>query len=543
MAAVCYNSTAQILYSNTFDNGLNGMKIVDSDGNAPHPNVSEFGGSWTALPSTRFEQYNSAAAVSTSFYSPSNTSDDWLITPAINIPVGALLTWDGFSIDDDFRDSYEIRVSTTGDDPADFTNLLFKVDAEEPELTTRSVVLDDYAGQSVYIAFRNTSSDKFLLVLDNIFVRLPFERDVFVKSLDMGLNFVESQNTFVTHAEGKRLRARLLNFGSKRITEFDVSYSINGREFQETVTGNLDSGEDMIFESNIIDVPVGNGQVISIDIESINSLSDEVASNNQVSIGYDGMPDTPGYNGKDSKGGDINTITFGRDAKSIVYYFFRSDCDDCEDAIDDLNQFYLSQGAGSEDLEVIGVTLNPDDDNATLNSLGWGALFPMVQYITYNDRLYTHYAKNLGLSPNGELPFAVQVCPNTDNPSFSTVVSSDEGFDNDNVFNTVFRDDHDDCQRLVSSVEDIDAVNSISLFPNPTQAQMVSLNINTVESTSVSISVMDIMGQKLRDYGVKDLVIGENSINLDISDLAAGAYSVRLLKDNQLNSVKLIITK
>jgi hypothetical protein len=96
---------------------------------------------------------------------------------------------------------------------------------------------------------------------------------------------------------------------------------------------------------------------------------------------------------------------------------------------------------------------------------------------------------------------------------------------------------------LVSSVEDIDAVNSISLFPNPTQAQMVSLNINTVESTSVSISVMDIMGQKLRDYGVKDLVIGENSINLDISDLAAGAYSVRLLKDNQLNSVKLIITK
>lgn len=543
MTAVCYNSTAQLLYSNTFDNGLNGMKIVDSDGNSPHPNVSEFGGSWTALSSTRFEQYKSAAAVSTSFYSPSNASDDWLITPKINIPVGALLTWDGFSIDDDFRDSYEIRVSTTGDDPADFTDLLFRVDAEEPDLTTRSVVLDDYAGQSIYIAFRNTSIDKFLLVLDNIFVRIPFERDVFVKSLDIGLNFVESQNAFVTHAEGKRLRARLLNFGSKRITEFDVSYTVNGREFQETVTGNLDSGEDMIFESNIVDVPVGNGQAITIDIESINSLSDEAIPNNQVSIAYDGMPNTPGYNGNDSKGGDINTFILGRDAKSIIYYFFTSDCGDCEDAIDDLNQLYLSQGAGSEDLEVVGITLNPDDNNAALNSLGWGALFPMVQYITYNDRLYTHYAKNLGLSPNGKLPFAVQVCPNIDNPSFSTVVSSDEGFDNDNIFNTVFRDDHDACQRLVSSVENIDAVSSISLFPNPTQEQEVSLNVIANESASVSISVMDIMGQKVREYGVKTLISGENNINLDVSDLAAGTYSVRLLKDNQLNSLKLIIIK
>ncbi len=535
--------SAQILYSNTFDNDLNGMKVVDMDGNSPHPNVSEFNGTWASMSDRRFDEYSSGAAISGSFYSPRGESDDWLITPQINIPGGALLTWDAISLDDDFQDAYEVRVSTTGDDPADFTDLLFKVDKQSSELTTTSVVLNDYAGQSIYIAFRNISNDKFLLILDNIFVRLPYERDVFVKSLDMELNYVESQDAFITLSEEKRIKARLLNFGSKRITDLVISYTLNGQKIEETITGNLDSAEDMIFESEPLSVPVGNGQILDIDVVSINGLSDQDTSNDKLSLKYDGMPFTPGYASNDSKGRSVNTFNLSNEGKSIVYYFFRSDCNDCEDAVNKLNQYYLSQGAGNDNIEVIGVTLNPDDNNAALNSLGWSATFPLMQYIPYNDKLYVHYAKNHGLSTDGSLPFIVQVCPDQDNPAFSTISSSYEGFDNEDIFNEVFRPSHDACQATISDVEDIDIIDDISLYPNPTGDQQVTLSITAGSGAAVNVELLDIMGRVITNYGILKLNSGKNDTVLNIDNLPLGTYMLRLRKEHQVNSLKLVVTK
>ena len=542
-ALFCVDLSAQILYSNTFDNDLNGMKVVDMDGNSPHINVSEFSGTWSSLSDRRFEQYSSGAAVSGSFYSPSGTSDDWLITPKINIPVGALLTWDAMSLDDDFQDSYEVRVSTTGDDPADFTEILFKVDKQESELTTRSVVLNEYAGQEIYIAFRNISNDKFLLIIDNIFVRIPYERDVFIKSLDLGVNYVEAQDVNITLAETKNLKARLLNFGSKRIQNLVVSYTLNGQKIEETITGNLDSGEDMIFESNAIDIPVGNGQIMDLDIVSINGQSDQDAQNNKLSVNYDGMPATPGYVSNDSKGRNVNTFNLTSQGKTIVYYFFTSDCDDCEDAVNKLNQYYLSQGAGNDGLEVIGITLNPQDDNTVLNNLGWSVTFPMMEYLPYNERLYVHFAQNHGLSTEENLPFVVQVCPNQENPAFSTIISSYEGFDNQDIFNEVFRPDHDSCQETVSSVENIDLIDNVALYPNPSGNQDVTLSIQANSTAPINVELLDMTGRVVHNYGVKILSTGDNNMVLNIENIAMGTYMVRIQKENQVNTLKLSIIK
>lgn len=538
---LCVNLSAQIIYSNTFDNGLSGMKVVDIDGLTPNQNVSEFNGTWSALQNNRFDEYRSGAAISGSFYTPSGTSDDWLITPQINIPAGALLTWDALSLDDGFKDSYEILVSTTGDDPADFTDVVFREDREDAEVNTKSVVLNDYVGQSIYIAFRNVSNDKFLLIIDNIFVRLPYERDIFVKSLDLGLNYVRSQDAFITLAESKKLSARLLNFGSKRINTIQVEYTLNGQKFEETLTGNLDSGEDMIFESEFIDVPVGGGQILEIDIRSINGQSDQDISNNRMSITYDGMPDTPGYTGTDSRGKAVNTFTDGRNGKSTLFYFFSSECDDCEDAVNALNQYYISQGAANGDLSVVGVTVNPEDDNATLNNLGWSVTFPLMQYTPYNERLFVHYANNQGLATENVLPLIVQMCPNTDNPAFSSINSFSEGFDNDDLFNQSFRPNHDDCQSTISSVESIDIVNDINLYPNPTVRQDVILDINVEQSATVNIELIDMMGRQVQNYSQFKLSDGHNQVTIQTDDLALGSYFVKVQKDRQVNSVKLVI--
>jgi len=534
------HSYGQILYSNTFDNGLNGMTILDMDGNTPHPNVSEFDGSWSGIPSTRFEEYADAAAISGSFYSPSGESDDWLITPAINIPAGALLTWDALSLDDSFRDSYEIRVSTTGTEVEDFNDILLKVDAEENVLTTRSVVLNDYVGQSIYIAFRNVSSDKFLLILDNIFVRLPYERDVFVKSMDLNLNYVPSQDKYITLSENKTVKANLLNFGSKRITNMIVSYTLNGQKFEETITGNLDVGEVLTYESNPITFNVGNGQVLDIDVTSINGQSDENVSNNKQKVTFDALPYVTGYSGSDSKGRNVNIYTLLNSGKSVFLYFFSSDCDDCEDAVQKLNQYYLSQGAGGQDFEMIGISVNPEDDDAKLNNLGWSATFPLLSYIPYNDKSYLHYAKNHGLSPDATLPFFVQLCPGS-NPAFSSINASAVGYDGSDIFNESFRPAHEVCQGSLSTLESIEFLEDISVFPNPINQGLLQLEIVSVESANLNLNISNLMGQTVKNIKSQRVSTGKNEITADISDLENGIYYLNISSGNQLNTIKIAV--
>ena len=98
-------------------------------------------------------------------------ADDWMLTTGIGIlPANQRLFWDAQSASVNFPDGYEVRISTT-QLPANVTNysaLLFSTTAENAFSTTRSVDLSAYAGQTVYIAFRNTSDDMYLLLIDNI---------------------------------------------------------------------------------------------------------------------------------------------------------------------------------------------------------------------------------------------------------------------------------------------------------------------------------------------------------------------------------------
>jgi hypothetical protein len=120
-------------------------------------------------------------AFSTSFYSPVGAANDWMWTPAIGpIPAGAELYWSARAFDPSFADGYEVRVMTNGP-PSGGTGVIgnqltnstqvFSIAAEQTTWATRSVDLTAFAGQTVYIGFRNNSNDKFLLVVDDIRVQ------------------------------------------------------------------------------------------------------------------------------------------------------------------------------------------------------------------------------------------------------------------------------------------------------------------------------------------------------------------------------------
>lgn len=141
--------------------------LHDVDGNTPHDNVSFVDEAWVIWTTS-----GNDVAMSTSWYSPPGMADDWLVTPPVAIGAGSTLTFEARAPDPNFPDGYEVRISTTGPDVADFMGNapLLTVDAEMQTFTQHTIDLAaaGYANETVWIAWRNTSMDKFVLQVDDI---------------------------------------------------------------------------------------------------------------------------------------------------------------------------------------------------------------------------------------------------------------------------------------------------------------------------------------------------------------------------------------
>ena len=102
------------------------------------------------------------------------TPDNFLITPQVTPTATAnFFSWFAAAQDPGFpSDFYEVLVSTTGNDPADFTTSLFSETLADDIWRERSVDLTPYIGQNIYLAFRHhMSNDWFYMKVDD--VRMP----------------------------------------------------------------------------------------------------------------------------------------------------------------------------------------------------------------------------------------------------------------------------------------------------------------------------------------------------------------------------------
>jgi hypothetical protein len=144
--------------------------VIDVDGNTPAA-ATEFVSAAYVVADVWEEGVN-FGAYSTSWYSPAGASDDWLVTPQIDLGPASILSWEGWAPDQGYPDGYEVYVSTTGAtvpelmaDPPVFTI----ADEGEPFIPHMvDLALAGYMNQAVYIAFRNNSDDENLLVIDNV---------------------------------------------------------------------------------------------------------------------------------------------------------------------------------------------------------------------------------------------------------------------------------------------------------------------------------------------------------------------------------------
>lgn len=221
-------SYAQILFEQNFESGtIAPMTMIDVDGNTPHPNVGLLTEAWNVLSGTE-----STAALSTSWFTPAGTADDWLITPQLNINDAEIaINWRARTYDASFPDGYEVRVSTTDADPASFTDVIWSIGAEQStdQLASRSASLADYVGQDIYIAFRNNSTDAFVLEIDDIVVKKLQTRDVKVKSFN--------SKRFHEVGASVPVSITLENNGAEVLTSVDFTWSDGVDTYTDNLTG------------------------------------------------------------------------------------------------------------------------------------------------------------------------------------------------------------------------------------------------------------------------------------------------------------------
>jgi Secretion system C-terminal sorting domain len=94
----------------------------------------------------------------------------------------------------------------------------------------------------------------------------------------------------------------------------------------------------------------------------------------------------------------------------------------------------------------------------------------------------------------------------------------------------------------VVGTERIDApVSTMKVVPNPV-AEALRLQINTIKNGNYTIQVTDLAGKVVATQSAT-LTDGDNNVSLDVANLAAGMYAVRLLGANSVEATTMMVKK
>lgn len=156
-----------------------GWRLRNVDNMTPHSEVAYINNAWVRR--ENLFTLTDSCAYSSSYGVPVRQADDWMWTPAITLPDRATaLRWRARTSDPLYRDGYEVRIMVAPNEPTGGTGsignqvsastVLFSTTGEDPNWITRTVSLESYAGKTVYIAYRNNSTDKFILFVDDVTV-------------------------------------------------------------------------------------------------------------------------------------------------------------------------------------------------------------------------------------------------------------------------------------------------------------------------------------------------------------------------------------
>lgn len=230
--------------------------------------------------------------VSTSWIDTTNNPiSRWVILPVISgVSVNSVLHWQAMAPDPNYADGYEVYVSTniSSVDTSIFTstNKVFQISdntvsggGEQQQWTTRSISLANYAGQSIRIAFRNISHQRYQLWID----------DITVENLSYGLD-ASLENVgnvkYILVNQPFQLKARLKNNGYQNISNCNIAYSIQGITSNNesfSITNNVLplNTTDLVF-TNTLSINTAGMYQVKLWVNQINGQADQNHFNDTI---------------------------------------------------------------------------------------------------------------------------------------------------------------------------------------------------------------------------------------------------------------------
>jgi hypothetical protein len=526
-----------------------GWVLANVDGLTPASAVAYVNAAWI-----RREDFANnvadSAAFSTSWYSPAGQSDDWMISPPITIGANTVLTWNAIAYDASYPDGYEVRISTTTQNvngclanPA-----LFSIPAENSSWTERSVNLGaaGYSNQTVYIAWRNNSIDKFLLLIDDIVVQENLNYDAQITSvlqpseytripawqnypLNLGasvknngqsdltnvkvtanvyqnsaLVYTEMSNPVATLASGSTILINLDSYAIADTGVVEIKYIVSSDETDPDSTNNIGMSNQIYITEN---------EFARDDNNLTGSLG--IGAGNGGEMGQDYLLNVAGY------------------IRNVKFYFDR--CYPDQPVHGTIRNFY--NGKPADIIAVTDTFYAPDTDGRwiTLNIEGGeSAISADTIVVNINEEDST---LALGLTNNIFTPKTNWVNWPT-NPFGDWANSEDYGFTKPFMIRPLIYKN-----QLATDVNpSVLNVNEFGLsqnYPNPFNPS-TSISFKLAHSSNVTLKIYDVLGNEvaalINDYRLS----GSYKVDFNASSLTSGVYFYEL-KAGDFRSVKKMI--
>lgn len=187
----------------------------------------------------------------------------------------------------------------------------------------------------------------------------------------------------------------------------------------------------------------------------------------------------------------------------------------------------VSNALGCSTTDTILVTINP---------------LPVVGFVAFPSAVCTQSAAFTltGGSPAGGVYSGTGVTGSTFDPATAgvgthpltyTITSATTGCVNSSSQNILIND----CTGIEESLLE----NSLSIYPNPA-TEMVNLNITNVNSSAISIVIMDMQGKVVYSISEKTNAAAYNK-QVNISELAKGFYYIKVATETETTTKKLIV--
>ncbi|MBS1587300.1 MAG: T9SS type A sorting domain-containing protein [Bacteroidetes bacterium] len=201
-----------------------GWSTINVDGQTISPNLNASivsglaSAGWMKWPVSATD----SCMLTTSYFNPAGKADRWLVSSQFMVTSpNTVLKWDDYCPDATYTDSVEVWVSPTGGNTvADFTTKLYAAKAGTEGFTTRGLNLGAYNGQNIRIAFRDNSTDEYVLMVDNVSTTIP------ANATD-GKNNSVSVKTIQLTTGSTNVVFNVTNTGAQNITSLKAQYVVD----------------------------------------------------------------------------------------------------------------------------------------------------------------------------------------------------------------------------------------------------------------------------------------------------------------------------